>query len=366
MVSCLGLGSGCGISSVWRLASKLSTDSEHSCSESDLSNLGSRTYKSSFKKEENYNQCVIGSCRHSYLLALTSCPLLKAKIMNEVQDIQLQQQKGAGWIPDRDDNRDKTHYVEILTDLPASVDLREWCSPIENQGKLNSCTAHAGVALVEYFERQASGKDLDLSRLFLYKATRNLLHWTGDKGANPRTTMKALALFGTLAEEYWPYDEAKVDEEPPAFCYAFASNSQALEYYRIDVQGRTREVVLQQIRANLAANRPLMFGAILYHSSVQQSVTTGMLPIPTAPDSIWGGHTMVAVGYDDNIKIKNTDPIGTETTGAILIRNSWGLEWGNKGYGWLPYEYVLRPLSNDWWTLLKVEWLDTGKFNAKE
>lgn len=282
-----------------------------------------------------------------------------------MDDVQLKQYQGNGWVQDQTDERDKTYYLEMF-DLHTSVDLREGCSPIENQGNINSCTAHAAVALVEYFERQASGKDLDLSRLFLYKVTRNLLQWVGDKGANPRTTMKALALFGTPPEKYWGYDEAKLDEEPPAFCYAFASNYQALEYYRVDIQGRTREVVLQQIKANLAKNRPLMFGAVLYTSSVKQSTETGMIPIPVESDSIWGGHAMVAVGYDDNIKIKNNDPSGIETTGAILIRNSWGVEWGDKGYGWLPYEYILRPLSYDWWTLLKVEWLDSGKFDEKK
>ena len=78
------------------------------------------------------------------------------------------------------------------TSLPDSVDLKEWCSPIEDQGELGSCTAQAGVALVEYFERRAFGKHLDASRLFLYKATRNMLHWTGDTGAFLRTTMGAI------------------------------------------------------------------------------------------------------------------------------------------------------------------------------
>ena len=34
--------------------------------------------------------------------------------------------------------------------LESANDLRQWCSPIENQLNLGSCTAHAGVGMVEY------------------------------------------------------------------------------------------------------------------------------------------------------------------------------------------------------------------------
>lgn len=275
------------------------------------------------------------------------------------------QQKGTGWIADPVDERDKVKLLDVSVELPKSVDLREWCSPIEDQGKINSCTAHAAITLVEYYQKRALGKYLDASRLFLYKVTRNLLRYQEDRGANARTTMKALALFGVPPEEYWPYDQTKLYEEPPAFCYALASNYQALEYYRIDVKDITRDVVLQQIKANLAANRPLMFGSILHVGCLQQAKTTGKIPIPIKSDTQWVAHTMAAVGYDDNIKIKNTDALEIETTGAFLIQNSWGTDWGDSGYGWLPYEYVLRPLTNDWWTLLKQEWLDTGEFEPK-
>jgi C1A family cysteine protease len=284
---------------------------------------------------------------------------------------------GMGWLPDYPDFRDYTAEKDsVLTmlrtvgvatplkaGLPASVDLRPWCSPVENQGSLGSCTANAGVGMVEYFERRAFGKHIDASRLFLYKATRNMLHWTGDTGAFLRSTMGALALFGVPPEEYWPYVVADFEKEPTAFCYAFAQNYQSISYYRLDPPGTTPAVLLNQIKTYLAGGLPSMFGFTVYNSYTQ-AATTGKIPFPTAGEKIVGGHAIMAVGFDDKMKIKNTNPGAIETTGALLIRNSWGPAWGAAGYGWLPYEFVLRGLATDWWSLLKNEWIDTGAFKA--
>lgn len=103
-----------------------------------------------------------------------------------------------------------------------------------------------------------------------------------------------------------------------------------------------------------------MFGFTVY-SSYTQAATTGKIPSPVPGESAVGGHAIVAVGYDDNMKIKNTNTGGVETTGALLIRNSWGM-WGMAGYGWLPYDYVLKGQAVDWWSLIKNEWVDTGQF----
>jgi C1A family cysteine protease len=107
-----------------------------------------------------------------------------------------------------------------------------------------------------------------------------------------------------------------------------------------------------------------MFGFTVY-SSISQADTTGKIPFPVKREKILGGHAIVAVGYDENMKIKNTNPGGVETKGALLIRNSWGTNWGEKGYGWLPYDYVLKELAVDWWSSLKNEWVDTGVFGLK-
>ena len=281
-----------------------------------------------------------------------------------------------GWLPDYPDIRDYTPEHEMIASklvrtkaadpaaaglLPNAVDLRQWCPPVEDQGDLGSCTANAGVALVEYFERRSFGKHIDASRLFLYKTTRNLLHQTGDSGAFLRTTMGALVLFGVSPEEYWPYDIENYDNEPPAFCYSFATNYQSIKYFRFDPPRISKKALLERIKNYLASGIPSMFGFTVY-DSISQAEKDGKIPYPGSGEQVLGGHAMVVTGYDDKMKIKNTGEKGLQTTGAFLIRNSWGPKWGDEGYGWLPYDYVTNGLAIDWWTLIKNEWVDTGMF----
>jgi len=282
--------------------------------------------------------------------------------------------RGMGWIPDYPDFRDfteKTEEIKLVLgqkkvlkakNMPESIDLREWCSPVEDQGSIGSCTAQAGAGVLEYYEKRSFGRHIDASRLFLYKVTRNLMKTKGDTGAYLRKTMGAMVLFGAPPEDYWPYtdDEKKFDQEPPAFCYAFAQNYQTIKYFRHDSPGIKAEEILRKVKAYLSKSHPSMFGFTVYNS-IEQAEETGRIPFPSSKERIEGGHAIVAVGYDDKMKIKNK--FGKiETTGALLIRNSWGKEWGEKGYGWLPYEYILKGLAEDFWSILKKEWVDTGQF----
>ena len=287
---------------------------------------------------------------------------------------------GTGWLPPLPDLRDYTIAEPEIAKMskamgvteggkklkaaPTSVDLRAWCSPIENQKNLGSCTANAAVGVVEYFQRRAFGRYINGSRLFVYKTTRNLMQVTGDTGAWLRNTMGALVLCGVPPEKYWPYTDKTpaFDKEPSSFVYSVGDNYQAVQYFSHDPLGANvpTATVLTSVKNYLAAGIPSMFGFWGFPSFDSCNVKGG-IPYPCPGEQAQWGHAIVAVGYDDAKKIKNTQCNKT-TTGALLIRNSWGKTWGDAGYGWMPYDYVLDQLALDFWSLLSQDWVSTKEF----
>jgi len=246
---------------------------------------------------------------------------------------------GYGWVPDRPDYRDKL-YAAIAAPpkkLPPKVDLRAGCSPVEDQGQLGSCTANALVGNLEFLEWKAGHTVTDLSRLFVYYNERAMEGTINeDAGAMIRDGVKSLVNLGVCTEKKWPYKISQFTKKPTAACFKDGANHQVTSYHRI--------IGLQQMRRCLAEGYPFVFGFSVYEGFESESVArTGKLNLPKPEEKQLGGHAVLAVGYDDLRK-------------RLLVRNSWGADWGMNGYFTMPYDYAANDnLADDFWTLRAFE-----------
>jgi C1A family cysteine protease len=281
------------------------------------------------------------------------------------------QRKGRGWLPDPPDSRDyslmgdvPSGVAELLAslrqsphpaaDLPDRMDLRQqfehpsWA--VHDQGVFNTSPVFAAAGLVEFFERITRDRESNVSHAFLYVTARKLAEARGDCGVSLRNCFKTMRRFGVPPEKLWPYDEQHLSSDPlDPFLFSFARDYGHIDYVRVSPYKSSGKKSLRAIRSLLAAGFAIACGF----------ATPNRLPddgdVPYRPDihAIATGQAVVLVGYDDQRRI------GTET-GALLFRSSWGASWGNNGYGWLPYAYVIERLAGDFWTLLQRDWIEAG------
>jgi C1A family cysteine protease len=245
-----------------------------------------------------------------------------------------------GWLPDFPDQRDLLYsaIAPPAAPLPQKVDLRSKCSPIENQGKLGSCTAKALVGALEFLEIKDGAPFVDLSRLFIYYNER-VIEGTvkQDSGAFIRDGIKSLAKQGVCPEKEWPYKVASFKKKPAAKCYTDAKKHQITSYHRLSS--------LDEMRTCLADGFPFVFGFTVYEAFESAAVAkSGVLNMPGPNEKVMGGHAVLAVGYDD-------------TQRTFIIRNSWDTDWGMKGYFTMPSDYLdpAKSLADDFWTIRASE-----------
>lgn len=256
----------------------------------------------------------------------------------KVEEKEEEKQRKWGWIRD-DENLDiPFHQFDIyprLGDIKL-VDLRYNCPPVYSQGYLGSCTANAMAAAYEFDEIKQQEAHLFIpSRLFIYYNER-LIQGTinEDSGARISVGMKAIDEYGVCPENMWPYHIKDYKDPPPIMCYESAVNHRCIEHKRVKQD-------LIQMKQCLFLGLPFVFGVDLY-TSWDLIGSDGMVPMPGTEEKIIGGHAMLCVGYNDEKKV-------------FIVRNSWGIQWGDKGYCYFPYAYLTNhSMASDFWTLQKV------------
>ena len=240
-----------------------------------------------------------------------------------------------GWkaqIPDHRDFLFKDVQVQNI-DIPDFVDLRNKCSLVENQGDIGSCTANALAGHLEFLELKTGVPYFEASRLFIYYNERVLERTVPyDSGATLRDGIKAVARAGYCNENDWPYVTSKFTKRPSVMAYIKALKNRISSYYAMTTQN--------DFLSCLASGYPFVFGISVFESFESQTVAkTGIVPMPATNEKNLGGHAVMAVGYDLKKKV-------------FIVRNSWGDLWGDKGYFYLPFDYVTQ-LASDFWTIRK-------------
>lgn len=245
-----------------------------------------------------------------------------------------------GWRPDTPDMRDRLSAVPVRapSKLPPSVDLSTlaWMPPVYDQGQLGSCT---GNAIAGGFAFDLGKQNLPVfqpSRLAIYYDERVIEHTTKeDAGAEIRDGMKVISKTGAAPETLWPYVISKFSQKPPKAYYDAAKPHTCVLYQRVP-QAESA------IKSVLASGLPIVFGITVYESFESDAVaSTGTVPMPKKTEKTLGGHAILMVGY---------------TKSRFKFRNSWGKDWGKKGYATLPLDYVLNSdLASDFWTIQTVK-----------
>jgi C1A family cysteine protease len=243
-----------------------------------------------------------------------------------------------------------TQYVAkkySQSNLPARVDLRSYLTEIENQSQTNSCVANAVAGAYEYLVKRHLGDDsYDVSRMFIYynaRAARDSQN--EDAGCYIGDAIESLKEFGACSEITWPFEESKVNKKPSEEAYEEAAKFLVEDVANVGVD-------LYAWKHALAEGHPIIFGVKLFKSFDAQR-KKGLVPMPSAVEASresHGGHAMVCVGYSDKDKL-------------FIVRNSWGTEWGDQGYCYIPYEYLTNEKFNhgDNWIIRQLDNFDTDE-----
>lgn len=206
--------------------------------------------------------------------------------------------------------------------LPKSADLKKYFPPIKNQGKQGACSSFSLTSVFEYFINNETHQNDDMSEAYVYYNAREIQGDTSiDEGANLYNVIRGMASKGVCLEELCPYDSSVFDKRPSDEAYEDGKGHTVTTAKDIPISVET-------VKSAINDGYPVV-GCFRIFESLQEN-TSGYIPMPTDNERSSEEekfHAMVICGYNDK-------------HGHFIVRNSWGTDFGDKGYCYLPYSYL--------------------------
>ncbi len=257
------------------------------------------------------------------------------------------EQCSLGWCPDIPDLRDWTLPVEIKTELPSRIDLREGeFAPLPES---RNAIAHASCAisllnLLDWQSRKWEGERVDGAVEFLHQLTQETLGGGGTLGVGLRSTLKTLKRFGTPPSQLCESPNTRPVTANPRF-FGYGDAFKEIRYYRLDSWSQAPSSWLWNMKRWLWGGSPFLIGFAVPRNF---SMHSRAISFDVSRGGTLGGTACVVMGFDDNFPVAE---YAGETTGAFLARTCWGPDWGDRGFIWLPYAYVESRFARDAWAV---------------
>ena len=212
--------------------------------------------------------------------------------------------------------------------VPVSFDFSQAMSPVRDQGSEGTCVAFASVSGVKEFQdKKEYHKLIRLSPRFLYSLCKKFDGLPFQEGTYPRIAMKVLLNYGVCHESFWRY-------LPNKKSLPLKGADQDAKKFKIKAYARLKSLV--EMKRSLLINGPFISGVKVFKSWFTKRVErSGFIHLPKRNDELMGGHAICIMGYDDSLEI-------------FKFKNSWGVKWGDQGYGYLPYGYLKKYCSDAW------------------
>lgn len=227
-----------------------------------------------------------------------------------------------------------TELAPLASSIDGSeIDLRRWDSPVEEQLRTGSCTANATVGDLEHLRLAAGKSHINLSRLFIYYNARAQHQATSlDEGSYISLAFDTLRTLGTCREETWAFDQDRVNVRPSWDAYREAFTHKIVDYYRIQDSDSEKFRLIDEA---LRRGHPVVFGCTVDEKFIRDTGSSGVIAPPAKVRVNTGGHAMLIVGK--------------QRSGCYIVKNSWGTDWGDSGYCYMPPAYLSEENAHDFW-----------------
>jgi C1A family cysteine protease len=226
-------------------------------------------------------------------------------------------------------------YGTVLTNqLPSRIDLREIYGnkvPVRDQGSDGACVAFAVNVVAQQLELQDTSQlKENLSPLFTYLQREN----PESEGMFINDAMKIVEIYGVVREHIVPYNDPniKTKQDIPKNAYKEGAKHKMGVSAQVWTLDALKKSIDQRKAGAVIAFRVYNFGVNFWKKD-------------NPNENIKGNHCVAVVGYQD--------PKDNED-GYFIIQNSWGTEWGDKGYTYYSYEDFKKNHHFEIWTFVDI------------